>query len=415
MWLGWAVVAVSAVGYVAFSRRLEGYWITAPMVFVALGAIVAEDGLGLVEVTLDGELVSLVFKATLALLLFVEAAAMEPAELRPEVGLIARLLAIAMPLVIAIGTGAALVFFGFLSIWEAAVVGAILAPTDAALGQGVVTNKRVPLRVRNTLVAESGLNDGLAVPFALAFTAAALADLGVKTKGDALTFAMEQIGFGIVAGVVLGAAAGWLIKAAVQAGWTGPGWVKYSPVAVTLLVFAGAEVMHGNEFIAVWVGGITFGYMVRPAIDHIEETSHGISEVLTVVSFFIFGAVILGPVFGRLTWQLIAFGLVSLMLVRPAGVALSMIGTNLRWPSVAFVGWFGPRGIASVILATIVVKEAALPGVSVIVDIMAVTVGLSVYLHGLSAVPGARRYADWYASDTSPDSTQVAGSDTREG
>ena len=398
MWWGWAVVAIVAIGYVALSRRLDGWWITAPMVFVGLGAIVAEDGLGIVEVKVDDELVSMLFKATLALLLFVEAAAMEPAELRPEAGLITRLLVIAMPLVIVFGGAAALVVFGILSIWEAAVVGAVLAPTDAALGQGVVSNQRVPAGIRNTLVAESGLNDGLAVPFALAFTAAALADFGIETKGDALTFALEQIGFGILAGVVLGAAAGWVVRKAVEAEWAGSEWVRYSPIAVTFLVFAGAEVIHGNEFIAAWVGGITFGYVVRPVTDHVEETSHHVSQVLTVISFFVFGAVILGPALGRMTWQMVALGLASLLLVRPAAVALSMIGTKLRWPTVVFLGWFGPRGIASVILAAIVIKEAALPGVEEIIDIMAVTVGLSVYLHGLSAVPAANWYANWHSS-----------------
>ncbi len=406
MWWGWVIVALVIIGYLALSRRLDGLWVTAPMVFVTLGAIVADDGLGIVTVELDGELVDVLFKATLALLLFVEAAAIKPAELRSETGLIARLLAIGMPLAIAIGAAAALVFFGLLSFWEAAIVGAILAPTDAALSQGVVSNERVPAGIRNTLVTESGLNDGLAVPFALAFTAAALANYGIETKGDALTFALEQIGFGILAGVALGALGGWLVRKAIEAGWAGSEWVKFAPIAVTFLVFAGAEVIHGNEFIAAWVGGITFGYVVRPAVDHVEEFSHRVSQLLTVISFFVFGAILLGPALGKFTWQMVVYGLVSLALVRPIAVALGMIGTKLQWQTVAFLGWFGPRGIASVILAFIVIKEAGLPGDDVLVIIMTVTVGLSVYLHGLSAIPGSNWYADWAqrqpTSDRSP-------------
>ena len=203
MWWGWAVVALVAIGYVALSQRLDRVWITAPMVFVTLGLVAADDGFGLVTVELDGELVDALFKATLALLLFVEAASIQPSELRSETGLVARLLVISMPLAIAIGAAAALVLLGVLSFWEAAVVGAILVPTDAALSQAVVSNERVPAGIRRTLVAESGLNDGLAVPFALAFTAAALAQFGIETKTDALTFALEQIGFGILAGLIL--------------------------------------------------------------------------------------------------------------------------------------------------------------------------------------------------------------------
>ena len=409
MWWGWVIVALAAIGYIVLSQRLDNAWITAPMVFVALGAIVAQDGLAFVTVELDGELVDVLFKATLALLLFVEAAALKPTELRSEAGLITRLLAIAMPLVIAIGAAGVLVFFDILSFWEAAVVGAILAPTDAALGQAVVTNERVPARIRNSLVAESGLNDGLSVPFALAFTAAALAEFGIETKGDPLTFALEQIGFGILVGVVLGAVAGWLVRKAVEAGWAGAEWVKFSPIAAVILVFAGAEVIHGNEFIAAWVGGITFGYMVRPAADHVEEFSHRVSQVLTVMSFFVFGAIMLGPALGKLSWEMVAYGLISLALVRPIAVALGMIGTHLPWQTVAFMGWFGPRGIASVILAFIVIKEAGLPGDDIIVVIMTVTVGLSVYLHGLTAVPGADRFADWYESQP------VANIDTTSG
>lgn len=407
MWWGWAVVALVAIGYVALSQRLDRVWITAPMVFVTLGLVAANDGLGLVTVELDGELVDVLFKATLALLLFVEAASIRPRELRSEAGLVARLLAISMPLAIAIGAAAALVFFDVLSFWEAAVVGAILVPTDAALSQAVVSNERVPAGIRRTLVAESGLNDGLAVPFALAFTAAALAQFGIETKTDALTFALEQIGFGILAGLMLGAAGGWLVRKGVEADWAASEWVKFSPIAAVLLVFAGAEVIHGNEFIAAWVGGITFGYVVRPAVSHVEEFSHRLSQVLTVISFFVFGAILLGPALSLLTWQMVVYGLVSLALVRPIAVALGVLGARLPWQTTAFFGWFGPRGIASVILATIVIKEAGLPGDDVIVLIMTITVALSVYLHGLSAVPGANRYADWYESEAATDTTEA--------
>ncbi len=405
MWWGGVVVALVIIGYLGLSRRLDSLWVTAPMVFVALGAIVADDGLGIVTIDIDGELVDVLFKATLALLLFVEAAAIRPAEVRAEAGLIGRLLGLAMPLAIALGAAAMLVFFDVLSVWEAAVVGAILAPTDAALSQGVVSNERVPAGVRNALVTESGLNDGLAVPFALTFTAAALATIGIETKGDALTFALEQIGFGILVGIVLGALGGWLLKKAVEIGWADGEWVKYSPIAVVFLVFAGAEVIHGNEFIAAWVGGITFGYVVRPTIEHVEEFSHRVSQVLVVISFFVFGAILLGPAFGKLTWQMVAYGLISLALVRPLAVALGMIGAKLQWQTVAFLGWFGPRGIASVILAFIVIKEAGLPGDDIIVVIMTVTVGLSVYLHGLSAVPGANWYAAWAEQQPAADPT----------
>lgn len=395
MWVGWVVVAFAGLLYVAVSRRLDRAWVTAPMVFVAMGAIVADGGIGLVKVDIEGALVDVIFKATLALLLFNEAASLKPAELRPEAGTIARLLVVGMPLAIALGTAAALAFFGVLSFWEGAIVGAVLAPTDAALSQAVVSNERVPVRVRRGLVAESGLNDGLSVPFALAFTAAALADHGIDTLGDPVIFAAQQIGFGVLVGVALGWVAGWLVRTSMQAGWAGSDWVAFSPLAAVLFVFSGAAVIGGNEFIAAWVGGLTFGHMVRPALEHVEEFGLQMSQVLTVVSFFVFGAVLLGPAFGELTWEMVLYGLVSLALVRPVAVAIGMIGSGLPWQTVTFMGWFGPRGIASVILVALVVSEAALPGDRTIAFIMTATVTLSVYVHGLSAVPGAQRFADW--------------------
>jgi NhaP-type Na+/H+ or K+/H+ antiporter len=395
MWWGWVVVAAVAVAYSALSQRLNRGYITAPMVFVALGALVAQDGLGLVEVDLGGDLTKALFKVTLAILLFVEAATIDIPGLRRDSGLVARLLGIAMPLLIMAGTAAALLLFGVLTFWEAAVVSAILAPTDAAVGSAVVSNPRVPARIRGSLIVESGLNDGLALPLALLFTAAALAQLGIETRGDALTFLLQQVGFGVIAGIAAGAVAGWLIRRAYRNQWAGNEWTKLSTLAVALLAYASAEAVHGNGFIAAWVAGFVFGNLVNTEAPHIEEFGERFGKVLTVVSFFVFGATMLAPGLSLVTWQMVIFGVLSLALLRPLAVALGMIGAKLPWQSVAFLGWFGPRGIASIIIVAIIIKEAGLPGDDIIVTITTVVVAMSVYLHGLTAVPGAERYADW--------------------
>lgn len=391
-----------AVAYSALSRRLDRAYITAPMVFVALGAIVAPSGLGLVEIELTDDLTKTLFKVTLALLLFSEAATIDLSGLKEDRGIVGRLLGLAMPLVIILGGAVALVSFGILSLWEAAVVAAILAPTDAALGAAVVSNPRVPARIRRSLIVESGLNDGLALPLALVFTAAALAQLGVETKGDALTFMIEQIGYGVIAGVLLGTAAGWLIRRSVQNQWTSGEWTKLSTLAVALLAYAGAEAVHGNGFIAAWVAGFVFGHIVHSEAPHVEEFGERVGKVLIVISFFVFGAVMLGPAISQITWQMVLYGVLSLVLLRPISVAIGMVGSKLPWQSVAFLGWFGPRGVASIIIVAIVIKEAGLPGDDVIVTITTVTVALSVYLHGLTAVPGAERFADWNEKHRTP-------------
>ena len=395
VWWGWALVAAVGLLYAAFSSRLEKASITAPMVAVALGVIVSPEVLDLVKIEVEEPVATTLLKATLALLLFVEAASIDPDNIRSEAGLTARLLGPAMLLVIAGGAGAALVLFDVASVWEALVIGAILAPTDAALGLAVVSNERVPGRIRRSLVVESGLNDGLALPLALAFTAAALAELGKQTRGDALTFMAEQIGLGVLAGVVLGVAAGGLIWAATKRDWTTSGWLRIAPLGATLLAYGGAEAIHGNGFISVWVAGVAYGYVLHHSAPHAEAFGERVGTALTVISFFLFGATLLAPLFSDLTWQLVVYGVLSLAVIRPLAVAISMLGSGEPWQTSAFLGWFGPRGIASIIIAAIVVKDAGLDANSLVVIVTVVTVTLSVYLHGLTAGVGAQQYADW--------------------
>ena len=404
MWSGWALVAAVGLLYAAFSSRLERASITAPMVAVALGVIVSEEGFELVKLEIETPTATTLLKATLALLLFVEAASINPDAIRREAGLTARLLGPAMLLVIAGGGAVALVMFDVANVWEALVIGAVLAPTDAALGLAVVNNKRVPGRIRRSLVVESGLNDGLALPLALAFTAAALADLGEKTRGDALTFMAEQIGFGVLAGVALGVAVGALLRVAVERDWVASAWLRIAPLGATLLAYAGAEAIHGNGFISVWVAGVAYGYVLHHSAPHVEAFGERVGTALTVISFFLFGAGLLAPQLSDVTWQLVVYGALSLAVVRPLAVGISMWGSGDPWQTSAFLGWFGPRGIASIIIAAIVIKDAGLDKNSLVLSVTVVTVALSVYLHGLTAGVGAERYADWQEGRTGQDS-----------
>ena len=405
MWGGWALVAIVALAYAAFSNRAGRVWVTAPMVAVALGVLVSSEALDLVKIEVDGPVATTLFKVTLAVLLFIEAASLDPDVIRGEAGWTFRLLVPAMLLVIAGGAVVAYAMFDVTSIWEALVIGAILAPTDAALGMAVVSNPRVPGRVRRSLIVESGLNDGLALPLALAFTAAALAELGEQTRGDALTFMLEQIGFGVLAGVILGLAAGALMRYAIDRDWATTQWLRIAPLAAALLAYAGAEWINGNGFIGVWAGGLMYGYVLHASAPHVEAFGERLGTALTAISFFLFGAAILAPAFSDLTWQLVVYGLLSLALIRPLAVGLSMWRSKAPWQTSMFLGWFGPRGIASIIVAAIVVKDAGLEKNSLVVLVTAVTVGLSVYLHGLSAEPGATAFADWHErhEPTEPD------------
>jgi len=401
MWWGWALVAGVALVYAASSKRLSTSIITGPMVFVALGFLVSDHGLDLVRIELDSDLVKSLFKITLALLLFVEASRMNLKALRGDAGWVGRLLLFVMPLVMILGATSALLLFDGISIWEAAVLGVILAPTDSALGMPVVLNKKVPHRVRRSLVAESGLNDGLALPFAIIFTGAALADLGFEVRGDAVEFIVKQVGIGVLGGAVLGVAAGWLIARAIDVSFISSTWLHLSALAAGLLGYAGTEALEGNGFVAVWVAGLLYGYMLRRVVgdDHVySEFAEHLTEALIPASFFVFGATMLGVALDVVTIEIVLFGLLSLIIIRPLATAIGFIGAKAEWPTVLFLGWFGPRGIASLIIAAIVIKEAGLASDDAIVSITSIAVVLSVYLHGLSAASGASGYARWATS-----------------
>jgi NhaP-type Na+/H+ or K+/H+ antiporter len=293
-----------------------------------------------------------------------------------------------------LGTVAAALTFDGIGIWEAAVVAALLAPTDAALGVPVVSNERVPARIRRSLIVEAGLNDGLAVPFAFAFAAAGEVFTSNATGADAVTFLVEQIVFGLVVGIIVGAVGAKILSHTLGRGWASSASVQVAFIALAGLAYAAAELIHGNGFISAWVAGLAFAFVARGAI-HPQGFAERSGELLTLASFFVFGVVMLAPTLSRIEASWVIYGLVSLALIRPASVALSMIGSGLRTPTVAYIGWFGPRGLASLILAVLILKDFTLENIDVIIDVVSITVGLSVLLHGISAWAGSQAYADW--------------------
>jgi len=407
-----ALIVGGLLVYALLSRRLERTSITGPIVFVTIGLITSQQALGLFTLDLDAETVQILFKATLTLLLFTEASELSVKRLQRAQSIPRRLLFIAMPLVIAIGFGIAAVTFTDLGVWEAALIAAILAPTDAALGQAVVSNKRVPRDVREGLIVESGLNDGLAFPFALAFAGAASVAEGTEQLPDFFTLLIEQVGFGVLIGIAIGWIGGKVLVWAAQHDWIAAGWSNLAFVGFAVLSFAAAEMIHGNGFISAWVAGLVLGRVVAAADLHMQAFSGDLVKILVLLSFTVFGAVALAPALGDTTWAVALYALFSLALVRPVSVAISMIGSGRRAPTVAYLGWFGPRGIASIILALIVISKFELAHQELIVLIMTITVGASIYLHGLTAWPGANRYADWYERNADASEAHDVGEQT---
>jgi sodium/hydrogen antiporter len=396
----WALAAVALIllGFAAISGRIAGTPITAPMVFTVVGLLVGSEALGLVEPAPGGETVKLLAEATLALVLFADASRIDVPALRGELSVPARLLGIGLPLTIVAGFVVALLVFPELMWAEALLLAVILAPTDAALGQAVVTLTRLPSRVRQGLNVESGLNDGICVPLFWIVLAIAQAESGAIGDGAAVRLVLEQIGYGILAGVAAGALAAAVVLVAGRHGHVEGSWLQVVPLAGAGLAFGLADPIGGSGFIAAFVGGFVFGLLRRRAGGEVGHLIEELGEVFGGVTLIVFGAVLLGPALGDVTWSVALYAVLSLTVVRLLPVAIAMMGTGARSPTLAFLGWFGPRGLASIVFAVLVLEEGGLPHDDVILVATYLAIGLSVLAHGLTAAPLADRYAAWFES-----------------
>ncbi|HEU5211710.1 MAG TPA: cation:proton antiporter [Gaiellaceae bacterium] len=408
--MDWALptIALVVLAYAAVSGRLDGTPVTAPMVFTAAGLLVGVDVLGIVELNTSGETVKLLAEATLAVVLFGDAARIDLRALRGEYGIPARLLGIGLPLTILAGLGLALIVFGSLSWPEALVLAIVLAPTDAALGQSVVTLTAIPSRIRQALNVESGLNDGLCVPLFTFAVALASAEAGIIGDRRAVTLVAEAIGYGVLFGVLGGAAAAAVVRVSVRRGLVQPTWLQVVPVAGAVLAYTSADAAGGSGFVAAFVGGVVFGGIRRRVGGEVGYLVEELGALLGAATFVVFGATLLEPALGDVTPAVVVYAVLSLTVVRMVPVALALLGTGARRPTVGFVGWFGPRGLASIVFAVLIVEATGeLPNEGVVLTTVFVTVGLSVLLHGLTAAPLARRYADWFAGHPRRESLAV--------
>ena len=388
-----AVVAALVIGYSLVARRLDRWSISMPLVFSVVGILVGSDVLGVVDVPVDDEFVGLLAEATLVLVLFADASRIDPRRLRRFVAPPLRLLGIGFPLTVAAGTVLGLLLFPDFDVWDAALLAAVLTPTDAALGQAVVSSPVVPERIRQALNVESGLNDGLAVPV-VAITLAVAASTGDRSGGDWAQFVAEQIGFGVVVGVAAGSI-GWVLERAVDKGITSEGFAHLAALATAVLAFAAAGAVGGNGFLAAFVAGVVFGSCSSMS-EHVVEFAEEEGQLLSALTFLVFGALIAGPAFSDLDAPTFAYAVGSLTVVRMLPVAAALLGSGLRRPSVAFVGWFGPRGLASIIFAFEVLEEGEhLPAADQIGAVVTCTVLLSIMAHGVTATPLSNRLGDW--------------------
>ncbi len=390
-----AIVAAVVFVWGTLSARLERYDVTAPIIFVVAGLLLTHGPLAPLGFAPSRELVKVLAEITLVLVLFSDASRVRLRDLRTDLGLCLRLLGIGLPLTIGLGTLLALALFHGMNIWLALLVGAALAPTDAALGAGVMVNPAVPARIRGLLNIESGLNDGIATPVVLVAIAGAATAEHAASAGPAK--AVAELALGVLAGVLTGGAGGFVVNVARRRGWAAGGFAGSAVLALAICAYASALAMHGNGFIAAFTGGLAYGATGgkrgERLVPYVEETG----ALVSLLVWLAFGAIAVVPAFDSLTWQTVLYAVLSLTVIRMAPVALALAGTRLGRPAVAFVGWFGPRGLASVVFALLALEDIGQPAEPA-VTVIAFTILLSVLAHGLTADPLAHRHGPRLAS-----------------
>jgi NhaP-type Na+/H+ or K+/H+ antiporter len=374
------------------ASRLEKTPVNGALVYVAAGMLFGPHLLGLIDLSIDGEGVSWLAEIALAICLFTDSANANVNVLRRIEEIPARLLLIGLPLTIALGLGVAWLIFGELGFFEIALIGTMLAPTDAALGKAVVTNPVVPAKVRESLNVESGLNDGICVPVILFFLSLAAGSVEAsESVGLIVELPLEVIGIGIVVGVLLAVVGGFALRNCANRGWVAGTWLQTPIIALALLCFALAQWLGGSGFIAAFVGGLTFGALTKQHKEQFLDAAEGTADAVAMVTWFSFGTVMLAMLLPGFSWRVLLYALLSLTVVRMLPVWLCLMGKGFQTDTLLFMGWFGPRGLASIVFVVMVIGEE-LPGNDTIVAVVVWAIVLSIVLHGLSANPLAAKY-----------------------
>ena len=401
-------IAVILILYGAVSRPLDARGVTSAMIFTAAGLCAGTSALKLVNIHLESLTAERICELALVFLLFSDSTRIDLGGLRRHLSWPSRLLCIGLPLTILTGLGAGVLVFPGMALASVFVLSTMVCSTDAALGQRVVSDTSVPPRVRQALDVESGLNDGLGVPFFLVAVDLSLTELSGHLTAAVVRYMAEQIGWGLAAGLGVGTLVGLLLRVADDRGWLEGQWRQILPLVGALLAYLVALRLGGSGFIAAFSGGMTFGYFSRRHDLPVTVLNEDVGGILAGAVWVGFGALAVGMMLPHVTWQILAYAALSLTLIRMVPVAIAMRGTGAQLPTVAFMGWFGPRGLASIVFALIAL-EKGVPDRQVLLTTVMMIILLSVFLHGLSSVPLVAAYSRWYAAHAAdhPDASEA--------
>ena len=391
--MGLTVVGLVFALYALVASRIERALLSAPMVFVAAGIAIGPAALDLLPATPTGDASLLLAELTLAVLLFADASTVQLREVEGDARLPGRLLLIGLPLCIVLGTLAARLVFPALPWAAAALIASILAPTDVALGLPVVSNAAVPIRIRRALNVESGLNDGIATPFVTLSLLIVAADEHTGPTNWAAE-ALTELGLAVVAALAVGVVGGLAVREAVRREWTTRTSQELVVVTLALLSYAAALTIGGNGFVAAFLGGIFFGAATGGQLHEPTEFAENVGLFASFLVWTLFGAFVAGPLLrDGPSAGAVAYAILSLTVIRMVPVALATMGLALRSETLLFVGWFGPRGLASVVFLLIAIEDVGgTPVADPLVSTVTCTILLSILLHGVTARPLADVY-----------------------
>ncbi len=377
-----------------FSRIAERKSVTGPMFFMTVGILGSSLAFDLIHATPQMGPVKLVAELALTLVLFIDASMIDKSVIRGASSRVpVRLLLIGLPLTMLLGTGLGVLMFDSISLWAIVLMALILSPTDAALGQAVVKSEEVPSHIRQSISVESGLNDGIALPPILICLALLGAEAGDR-EGAWLGFVIKQVTLGPIVGLAVGLIGGRLIQVMSDRGWMEETFQRLSALPLAILAFALAESVDGNGFIAAFAAGLGLTISVTSAhVRHqVQEFGETEGTQLILVVFLIFGLAMVPFAAQYWGWRELIYALASLTVLRMVPVAVALAGAKLDWRSIAFIGWFGPRGIASTLYLLMAIAAIGVTGYERVMSVIVLTISISVYAHGISAVPLSRRY-----------------------
>ena len=385
-------------GFLLIFSCLSGWvkksWVSGPILYTLFGFTIGPLGADLLSFDINANTIKILAELTLAIVLFTDASAANLSVLKRSSAIPMRMLLIGLPLTLLFGFGVGFSMFDQFSVIEVAILATLLAPTDAALGQAVLQNEAVPNRLRQGLNAESGLNDGICVPILFVFLALAPSaqhSAHGSSEHLALTLLAEELGIGLLVGVLVVIIAYQLLKLAISRNWLNHTWSQLPVVATAITSFALAQQVGGSGFIAAFCGGLLFGHLLNTEKEELLVGAESMGESFSLLTWVLFGAVAFGQSLPMMNFEIICYSILSLTLIRILPIALSLWGSGLDLNEKLFLGWFGPRGLASIVF-TIIVLGHQLPNSDTIIAIVSCTVFMSIFLHGVTAKPWARRW-----------------------